>query len=269
MSQVIVFSFDSYKSLLKHHLSGPENRGKLAAAAKALGCQRPYLSRVLLDDLHLTPDHAFNLARFLKFSADEREYFMALVEVERASSAEYRIHQKNRALELKKKYDSLLERTKKASLQIDTFGASYFSSWLWSALHFLTSIPEFQTLQALQGRLGINEGVILNHLEQLQLKGFVEKKGEYWKYRSGGDFHAQKNNPIVLMHHQNWRQRATIDAQDFQNDSIHFTSVQTLSRKDVEKIKALFLNCISETSQIAGPSAPEECLAITCDIFRV
>ncbi len=267
--QTSVFSFDLYKELLRNLLTGAENRGRLAAASKAIGCQRPYLSRVLLEDLHLTPDHAFNLAHFFKFTDPEREYFMALVEVERAASLEYRNFQKQKIVELKKKNQSLLERTGRPSLHVDPLGVNYFSSWLWSALHFLTAIPRFQTVSAMSSRLGINESVITSYLLQLQEKGLIEQHGEKWCYKSGGDFHAQKNTPLVLMHHQNWRQRAMLDAQDFQNDSLHFTAVQTLSQNDLEKIKNLFLNCITDASRIAGPSEPEECVAITCDFFLV
>lgn len=60
-----------------------------------------------------------------------------------------------------------------------------------------------------------------------------------------------------------------MDAQDLENSSIHFTAVQTVSRVDFDRLKELLLHFISDSSQISGPSAPEEGIAITCDLFKI
>ena len=80
MKEKSVFSFSTYKAIMAHHLLGATHRGELTRAAKVLGCQRSYLSRVISESLHLTPDHAFNLANFFKINHSEREYFLNLVE---------------------------------------------------------------------------------------------------------------------------------------------------------------------------------------------
>jgi uncharacterized protein (TIGR02147 family) len=267
--QIPVFTYNSYKELLKSQLQGPENRGRLSEAAEALGCQRPYLSRVLAEELHLTPDHAFNMAEYLNFSTDERDFFLALVEYERASSPTYRNHQLQRITALRKRNESLLDRTKRTALETESLGPQYFSSWLWGALHFLTAIAEYQTTKSLSERLHIKESVVLSHLEQLQERGLVECAGQRWRYKTGGEFHAKKESTEVLMHHQNWRQRAILDAQDFTNDSLHFTAIQTLSRADVARIKELLLEFVARSNEIASPSKPEEAVALICDFFRI
>ncbi len=263
-----VFEFHTYKPYLAYKLSSKEHRGQLSRAAEAIQTQRSYLSRVISEELQLTPDHAFKLSRFWKLTAAEREYFCLLVDFDRAADPEFRSHLKQRAQELKAKHDSVQERAARTSFSVDTFQLGYFSSWIWTALHFLTSIPEFQTEEALSDRLGLKREQLRFYLEQLAAQNFIEHKGGRWIYK-GGEYHAPKNSPLVLLHHQNWRQRATLDAQDYSNSSIHFTAVQTVSKQDAERIKALLLEFISESSAIAGPSQPEEGIVLTCDLFKV
>ncbi len=105
-----VWSFKTYVPYLKAQLTGPEQRGRLSRAGEALGVQRSYLSRVLAGELHLTSDHAYRLSEFFEMSAQDRDYFLALVEIERASSVEYRDFQKRRASDMRKKFESLENR---------------------------------------------------------------------------------------------------------------------------------------------------------------
>ena len=135
-------------------------------------------------------------------------------------------------------------------------------------MHFLTSIPKYQHLEALSDRTGLKKEILLNYLQQLETQGYIENKNNKWVYKSG-EFHAAKDSPLVMIHHQNWRARALLDAQSTQNESVHYTAVQTMSIEDAEKIKDLLLTFISESSQIAGPSNPEEGVVITCDFFKI
>ena len=263
-----IFSFSSYKDLMAHYLTGQSNRGQLTRAATALNCQRSYLSRVITEELHLTPDHAYNLSKFLKLSPDERNYLLTLVDFERAADSEYRGHLKGRLNEIKRKNDSLSERTHRQNVSMEAPEMHYFSSWFYSAIHFLTSIPAFQTVEALSEHLCLKENVVLRCLDFLRTHGFIEQKRNLWIYKRG-EFHLPKNSPLVVLHHQNWRARALLDAQNFENNNIHFTSVQTLSREDAEKLKSVLLDFISTASLIAGPSNPETGVALMCDLFEI
>lgn len=263
-----IFIFDSYKKVMAHLLTGKDRRGQLTRAADFLRCQRSYLSRVIVEELHLTPDHAFQLAKFWKFNLQERNYFMKLVELERSGDHDYRVFLKQQLLDLKAQHENIQERIKKAHLSPSALQISYFSSWTMSAVHFLTAIDEYHSVEAIASRLNLRKTQVLECLHQLKELGYVSMDGNRWKYQNG-DFHAPKNSPLVILHHQNWRQRSILDAQDFENNNVHFTGVLTLSRADVERLKELFLNFISEANQISAPSNPEEAVALTCDLFKI
>lgn len=263
-----VFSFKSYKSVMAEWLTGKEQRGQLSRAAEFMNCQRSFLSRVITEEMHLTPDQAFKLVKFWKLGHDEAEYFQLLVSFERAGDPEYRESLKLKVADLKKKYESIQERTQRKNLTIESLHTHYFSNWVWTALHFLVAVPEYQTAEALADRLGLKKDIVLMYLKQLEAQGLVVQVKNKWNYRSG-EFHVPKDSPLVVLHHQNWRGRAVLDSQEFNNSSVHFTGVLTMSRSDIEKVKSLLLDFISEANRIAAPSSPEDAVALTCDLFKI
>ncbi len=267
MKNASIYEFNSYKKALAHLLLAKGNRGRLSRAAEMLNCQPSFLSRVIRAEVHLTPDQAFMICRFMKWASDESEYFQTLVAYERAVEPQYKTSLTARITSLKKEHESLQKRTQKDNFPLAEQEATYFSSWHWSALHFLASIPEFQTVKALSHRLCLPEGLTLNYLKRLQQYGLVRETKQGWEY-AGGQFHRPRNSPFVVLHHQNWRSRAVLDAQNFNNESIHYTSVHTLSSADVARLREMLLEFISQSNALAQPSQPEESVVLTVDLFK-
>lgn len=264
-----IFSFTSYKEAMRYMLIENAQWGKLSRAAEYLECQASFLTRVIKDKLHLTRDHAFNLAVFLKFSSSEVEYFLTLVDFERATDLKYKSKLKQLLAEQKLKYDSISERTNRKNLTKSSFRSNYFSNWLYTAIHFLVSVPKYQKIEELVRRLNIKDIVVKKYLKELAEEGFVKSVNkDRWQFNSG-NYHLEKDSPLVVLHHQNWRTRAVIDSQDFNNESVHFTAVYTLSEADAAKLKEMMLEFISSANRTVEPSENEECIAICCDLFKV
>lgn len=264
-----IFSFNSYKEAMGYYLVEKARWGQMTRAAEFLGCQVSFLTRIIKDKLQLTPDHAFNLADFLGFNADEKNYFLVLVDFERAADPKYKSHLKANLEQLKKKNESISERTNRGHLSSEAFKANYFSSWIYTALHFMVSIPKYQKIEEICTRLNLKKNITLKHLDELKEQGLVDSsKDNNWEFKSG-NFHLNKNSPLVICHHQNWRTRAIIDAQDFSNESIHFTAVYTLSENDTLKLKEMMLEFISSANRVVQTSENEECVAICCDFFKL
>lgn len=264
-----IFTFESYKEAMVYYLAEEAAWGSMTRASEYIGCQVSYLTRVIKDKPQLTPDHAFRLADFLKFTPEEKKYFLILVDFERATDSEFKLHLKKELNELKLKNESIAERTQRKNLTLEIFKANYFSNWVYTALHFMVSCPSFQKIEAIAARLNLKKSIIKKYLNELEDQGLVELiKDDQWNFKSG-NFHLEKNSPLVVLHHQNWRTRAIVDAQDFSNDSIHFTSICTLSETDAQRLKEMMLDFISQANRVVMPSENEECIAICCDLFKI
>jgi uncharacterized protein (TIGR02147 family) len=265
-----LFAFTEYRTFLKnwvsHHPEG--NRGLLTKMAKAIGCQNSHLSRVLRDEVQLTPDQAYQACEFMKLSNSETNYFLKMVELERAGNFNYKKRIKGEMLKIKVANENLAERFQEESIGHEEKELLYYSNWHWSAVHILTDVSKYQTSKKISERLSIDETVIRNCLETLARFGLVKKEGEMWQINSGS-VHLSKNSPMNSVQHSNWRGRAALDSQNPNTDGIHYTMVQSISLADFEKIKVILFNAIDSYRKVADQSPPEEVTCLAFDFFKI
>ncbi|MFL5814719.1 MAG: DUF4423 domain-containing protein [Bdellovibrionia bacterium] len=261
-----VWSFKSYKDFL-NTLIHEGQRGLISRLAEAAGCQRSYLSNVLRTHIHLVPDQAFGICRYLGFDPSETSYFLLLLEKERAATPTYRQHLEEKITILQKEREDLAQRLERKPLQSDADQLIYYSAWHYAAIHILVSIPKFQSVPAICQALGIDSELVHKTLTELARMGLVQRLGSRWSF-SSGDIHIPKNSPLVSLHHNNWRQKAVLRSQA-RGDGIHFTMVQSVSTRVADEIKEKVLKLIDEANALAGPSEPEELIYFGIDQYKI
>lgn len=263
-----VFSFSNYKKFLQMRLR--DSWGLITKVAESAGCQRAYLSRVLSENenIHLTPDHAYGIAKHFEMSPSESEYFMTLVEFARASSGSYRDFVERKLIYLSREHENLKRQKGRERLEDSEVQAQYYSAWHWSAIHVLVSIPQYQYAETIAAKLNLPISTVHNCLQDLAKNGFVRFDNGRWVHASG-NLHLTKNSPFITYHHNNWRVRAVQDAQLKNNENIHLTIVQAMSRTAVSEIKQLIFDFIRESSHVSSPSQSEEIMCTNLDFFSV
>ena len=265
------FLYRDYKDYLKAVIES-QPRGFISRLAEAAPCQRSYLSKVISADIHITTDQAFNLSHFLQHSDSERDFFFSLVEFARASSKTYREHLNKKIEKLKRDNEDLSIKLNRNVMSFSEKEAFYYSSYLPGLLHILTSIPEFQKAEAMCSQLGIPRDLVENILQKLFEFDFISKQKDRYIFK-GGSLHVSKTSPYVIFHHQNWRQQAVIHAQRNSHSEvvkgIHYTNVQSMSRKAFEQIKQQVIELIEKAAAVSGPSKEEVLVGFLTDIFLI
>lgn len=236
--------------------------------AEAAGCQRSYLSRVMGSEVQLTPDHIYGIADYLRLSESETEFLLTQIEFERSASQSYRAHLKKKLQRLQKQNEDLQKKVQRSSSPDETTSAVYYSHWMFVALHILVSIPHYQTARAMSERLQLPLELVNDSLVRLNEMGLVKYHGGRWSF-GGGELHVSKDSPWVALHHQNWRQRAVLDAQKRSTESVHFTVVQSLDEKAWQQVKQKLIEFIEQASKIAGPAKEEKLICLCADFFEV
>lgn len=265
-----LYTTKDYRNFIKHWLqANEEGRGLLSKMAQSLNCQNSHLSRLLKEEVHLTPDQAYAATVFMQLTEDETQYFLKLVDYERAGSPALRSRLKKELENLKSDQENLATRLNKTQLGSVEKEMTYYSSWSWSAIHIISDIPKYQTSKAIAERLGLPELFVKESLHRLQSFGLVsaERNGT-WKLATGS-IHLPKTSPMNSVQHGNWRTRAVADSINPSNGSLHYTIVQTLSRSDFDKIKQILLNAIDNYKAVADKSKSEELACFACDFFIV
>lgn len=266
---VSVYRYLNYKDFIEDQVKDlGEPWGYWGKLAQAISCQPAYLSRCLKDKTNLTVDQILSLARFWSLSNSETEYLIAMLEMERAATKESKSYFLKKLEHLQQEHENLKKLVKRESLESIQDQSLYYSSWLWMALHFASSVEAYQTAAQMSQRFNVPTGQVLYILEKLSFLGLVSKDGDRWIFNSG-EFHLDKKSPLIPAHHQNWRNRAIADAQNPQSDGLHYSAVYTLSEKDFVRLKEEILQWISTSNKIVADSKEEEVTCFNLDFFRV
>jgi uncharacterized protein (TIGR02147 family) len=268
MEPISIYAFSSYRAYIRARAEEkPSTWGRLTSLAKAAGCHRPYLTKVLNQDAHLTPSQLYGLASHWKFSESETEYLLRMLEIEKASKSEFRAYLSAKNEALKRREEALSQVVARKPMGDSPKDTLYYSSWMWAAVHMLTSIPAFQTVRAISTRLSLSVPQTEFLLHSLESWGSVKQDKGKWIY-AGNGHQIPKESPLVTFHHQNWRGLAVANSQLADPQSVHFTVVQSVSAEDYEKIRRLVLDAIKKSASIAGPSREEKLFCFNCDFFE-
>jgi uncharacterized protein (TIGR02147 family) len=263
-----LYSTDSYVQVIKSKISEKKEKwGLISEMAEACECQKSHFSRVLSGKVDLTLEQAVGLCEYFAFNEVETDYFLNLVQYARAGTKKLKQRIEKRIKHIRQEQEDLSKRLNKPSIGVEQKEIVYYSAWYWSAIHILVSIPEYQTIRAVAQKLSLTESFVTYCLETLEQYDLVGRHGSLWKTTST-PIHLSKKSSLIGLHHNNWRARAVLSAQNPQDDGIHYTVVQSVSQSDFGKIKQLLLDTVEEYMKTAGPSKEEELVCFCLDWFR-
>ena len=265
-----LFTFKDYKTYLNALVNSAEMpRGYTKKLAMAAGCQPSYFSTVLHAHNHLTPDHAIGLCLFWNFDSAGTDYFLLLVDFARSATPALKNRIKSKLKILQQEHEDLSKRLNRPAFATSALnsGSIYYSSWLMSALHIMTSIPKFQKVKAIAAHLQLPEKYVNDCLVQLEVMGLVTNSNSRWEFASHS-VHIPRESPFVSLHHSNWRQRAILYSQMYPLEGTHYTTVTSMSEEAFIKIKNLILKFVDEFAEVSGPSACEKLVCLNLDFFE-
>lgn len=258
-------AYTDYKEFLKDTVEG--QWGLIGQLAKAAQCQSSYLSQVLRGKQQLTLDHAFGIAKKLKLTPLETQYFMTLLQKEKASSLEFQTYLDHQIRSIKTEAENLTKRLKRNNQVTTEFETVYFSAWYWVAIHILSGIKGFHTAEKIAQRLHLSTTMVQHCLNQLFKFQLVEMDKNGFYRHSGKNIHTPRESVQTYFHHGNWRTKALQAIQENSNQGIHFTDVRSISKKDFEQLRALIFETIEKYSFVADPSESEQPVVFNIDYF--
>jgi uncharacterized protein (TIGR02147 family) len=264
---VNLFSFDSYKDFLKDYVRLHKRPGLMSELAKAATCDRTYLSQVLSSKVQLTPDHTLALADYFNFNEQESDFFLFLVLFERASNPAIRQTLKKKIQKLRLECLALSKQIKNQS-EVDELSEAqktrYYSNWLWSAVHLLTGIPDFQTIDSISNRLSVSHRKVQEVLEELQKMGLIKRTSQKWVH-TGKNLHISSGSSHNAINHLNWRMKAVEQSND--SKSVHYSNVFSMAKKDWEELRQTLVSFIEKQRDFIHASGADDLYCFCCDLF--
>jgi len=264
-----LFDYYDYKTYLNDRLNDEGSpRGSRSRLAEAIGCQSAYVSSVLRGNAHFTPEQAENINHFFLHSEDESDFFLTLLQLNRAGTGALRMRLQK---QLQKISETRLDLKKKLSVKqsLSLMDQSvYYSEWYYLAIHVLISVPGFQNVNALSAKLGLPVKIIADAVQFLLQVGLVEQTSSGLKVRTY-QIHLGGESPLIGKHHVNWRLRAVHNIPMKTANDVHYSSVVSLSRKDAMRIAELFIETIKKSKAIVRDSKEEDIRCLSLDFFSL
>ncbi len=263
-----IYRYEDYRRYLKDQIvSNGRHHGYKGRLAKAAGCHGSFLSQVLAGQAQLSPEHALGVARLWGLSRAEQEYFLLLVSLARAGTAELEAHYRALLERCRGEEGNLARRFEQKTLT-EQWQVRYYSSWHYAAVHMALTIPGCRTPEAMATKLQITPQLVTQVLGELLQMGLVSEKGGRW-HTTEKSIHLPRESLLNRFNHALWRHRALEAVAQEQPDNIHYSSLCTLSKDDYERLRQTILQFLDESRRMILQSPEEELVSFSLDFFRL
>lgn len=263
-----VFEFNTYTDYLIVRLGSATANQTRKNLAEFIPVHPTYISQVLKGRSHLSLEQGESVNEFLQHTDDEGEFFLLLIMKDRAGTTKLRLRFsekiktfRNARINLKKQLDINSEVSREDQ-------EHYYSTYLYSALHVLASIPAYETAENIAAVLHLPLAKIQEALDFLvHLNILKVKAGSY----SDGvrSLHLGHDSPLITRMHTNWRLHMLQNIQHRSQSDLHYSACVSLSSEDVILLKESMMKHLKEYISVISKSKEEEAYVITFDFYSL
>jgi uncharacterized protein (TIGR02147 family) len=265
-----IFNFSDFREYLVDQFAGMPKKGygQSRRLAIALNVHTTLISQVIKGKKTFTMEQAAGVCEFLSLSDMETEYFLLLVQIDRAGSQSLRRVLNRQLEELRARSTELVNRLRSQRKLTEEERAIFYSDWTYSAIRQLTGIDGYQALDPIAEYFGLSRRRTKEAIEFLIRVGLCKEVDG--NLRIGPmSTHVESTSAWVRLHHINWREKA-IDALNREGPAkLHYTAPMTLSRTDAFEVRELIVQYLQRVDKIIEPSIPEQLYCLNIDWFKV
>ena len=264
-----LFNFQDYRGYLSAWLEEARRKrtANLSRLAEKIGVHTSFLAHVLSGAKNLSFEQAAEVSDVCQHSPIEREYFFALLQIERAGTSKLKKYWQEKRNAILNERKNVRSRVGEHHELTDQERAIFYSSWMYVAIYTATAIEDGQTVDQIAGLFRLPTGKareILDFLVQVRICDF--DKGRYKMGRAV--VFIPNSSPLVVKHHTNWRLKAMHRMDEREDAELFFTCPMSIAREDFPKIRELFTSAIEEALAICKDSKAEEVVNLNIDFFR-
>ncbi len=256
-----ITDFNDYKAFLKALIKTyPKGgRGQSRRLAEHLGVAPIVVSQILARDRHFSPDQALRATKHFGMDEKTSEYFVFLVSYARAETKDLKTFYRDKLDRMRKESEDVknLVRQSKKILSEENKGI-YYSDWYFAAVHTLTSIEEYQTVDSLSEYLGLSRTKVGDIVSFLIETGICIDGPGGKVLRGTTSIHVDSKSPFVNCHRRNWRDKAKEKFSSLSEEDLFISSVVAISEKDAELFRKSLLQLVQTFSKEVVPPSPEE-----------
>lgn len=265
-----IFNYSDYRAYLRSYIQKlpKQGRGVINRLAAYLEVHPSLLSQVLSDSKNLSLEQAYLTREYLGLSEQEGEYFMCLVQFERAGTIKLKNYFKEKMALLKEDSAEIGSHLVQDRQLTEEEKSIFYSHWLYTAIWLYTGVQKEKTLDEIVQRFQIpreRASEILRFLVKTNLCIF--KNSAYQS--SSHSIHIARNSAHAHKHHTNWRLRAIESRDNVSEEEIMYTAPFSISRKDFNYIRERIFEVLKDVTNTAVRSEAEDLACFNIDFFWI
>ncbi len=264
-----IFEVSNYKEIVLKILKARPNGGygEFKCLAEHLRLGSVVISQIFKGARDLNEDQALQVCEYLNFTALETDYFLLLVQLERAGTHKLKTRIKQKIKEIVAKSQDLKSRlTQDVVLDLNA-SSTFYSNWFYCGLNLATSIKGYNDIESLAERFSLPRNLVKEVVDFLIKYGLcIEKSG---KLDMGPSVtHLEAGSPLVSRHHTNWRLKGIEQMSSIDEGEIFYTGPCALSRDAVAEIRKKIVLLIEDFTKVASQSESQVLGCLNIDWFQ-
>jgi uncharacterized protein (TIGR02147 family) len=259
-----LLNFTDYKDFIRASLQ----RGGLKRLAEHLGVNSTMVSQIMSGTKDFTLEQGEKLLSFFNLRNLEAEYFLLLIQIERAGTESLKNFYRKRLEEVKSQSLSIKNRLVVDHTLTSEEKSTFYSSWVYSAIQIFTSIGTGQSYEAIHRAFKIDPHRLDDILNFLISTGLCNLEAGI--YTPGAQStHIEKGSPFLIQHHTNWRVKAIEQVEKLSNEELMFTANITIAKKDFPILRENLVQTIKSFADVVKDSPPEMMANLNIDFFKI
>lgn len=270
MKMAVAFNFDEPKDFLRAYIAALPKAGwgEVQRWATYLSLQPSYISQVLAGKKQFTVDQALALSKYLGLTGIEQDYFMMMIEKDRAASFETKeyFEKKMKALKSSAKNVSKLVATDGQISEIEK--SIFYSSWIYSAIRVYCSFEDERSLADICERFELSRDSALPILEFLVSSGLILEKNK--KYSVGmKKTHLDSKSPYITRHRVNWHLKALENFENVSEEELVYSAPFSISPEDFQSLREELAQFIKRFVNKVNATDPSEMAVLNIDLLKL
>lgn len=262
--------YDNYKAWLKDRMAALPKRGHGEARriAAFLDVNSTMVSQILSGSKDFTLEQAEMMTQYFALKPEESEYFILLVQRERAGTTSLKKLFSRQIAEKRKTASELSAQIKPDRHISESERAEFYSSYLYSAIRLYCSIGTGKMLSEICERFQIPRLKVANILQFLERANLViQQEGRYCL--AAQTTLLDRNAVMIGKHHTNWHLKALERVERVSDEEMLFSGPLSIGKKEFATIREDLLQLLKRASKLTQESEADDIGCLILDLFWI
>lgn len=264
-----IFKYNNYKKYVNDRILNmpKKGHGQYRKMSNFLAVNSVNVSQIFRGDRDLTIEQACELCEFFGFSEIEGQYFLALVELEKAGTLKLRKMIQIRLNEIAEKSQDLKQRLKQEKQLSEEAKSTFYSNWYYSGIRLLTSIKGFENVDRIAEHFGLTVTTVRRVVDFLLQYGLcIDHDGKI--IMGPSSTHLEAGSPLISRHHMNWRLRGIENMEGLDSNELFLTMPCSLDAKSLKLIRDELVQTVERITKVIDEAPSEQLACLNIDLFK-